>query len=127
MFDEIKKKKNKVVFPAIEQYELQEDPAYRFAMNRRAFFGALGSGVAIAFTISNSLGAALTDGPVPENQLGAWIHIGENGKVTIYTGKAEVGQNIRTSLAQIVAEELNVSMDTIEMVMGDTALTPYDM
>jgi len=123
-------------FPAPEQYELQEKLAYQFSMNRRTFFGALGSGIAIAFTISNSLGAMLTEGPAagsaraiePDgNQLGAWIHIGENGKVTIYTGKAEVGQNIRTSLAQIVAEELNVPFDMIEMVMGDTALTPYDM
>jgi len=121
------KKSNQDDFPATEQYELQEGPPYQFSMNRRTFFSALGSGVAIAFTISNSLGAALTDGPVPESQLGAWIHIGENGKVTIYTGKAEVGQNIRTSLAQIVAEELNVPMDAIEMVMGDTDLTPYDM
>ncbi len=121
------KKSNQDDFVAPEQYELQEGPAYQFNMNRRTFFGALGSGIAIAFTVSNSLGAALTESPAPEDQLGAWIHIGENGKVTIYTGKAEVGQNIRTSLAQIVAEELNVPMDTIEMVMGDTALTPYDM
>jgi isoquinoline 1-oxidoreductase len=62
----------------------------------------------------------------PEDQLSAWIHVGANGKITIYTGKAEVGQNIRTSLAQIAAEELNVPLESIEMVMGDTALTPYD-
>jgi isoquinoline 1-oxidoreductase len=121
------KKLKQVEHPAPEQYELQEGPAYQFSMNRRTFFGALGSGVAIAFTMSNSLGAALEGGPAPEDQLGAWIHIGENGRVTIYTGKAEVGQNIRTSLAQIVAEELHVPIDAIEMVMGDTALTPYDM
>src|SRR5690606_10448392 len=56
-----------------------------------------------------------------------WIHVGENNNVTVYTGKVEVGQNIRTSLAQIVAEELTVPFESIEMVMGDTALTPYDM
>src|SRR5690606_9318054 len=55
------------------------------------------------------------------------IHIGEDNMVTVYTGKVEVGQNIRTSLAQIVAEELTVPIENIEMVMGDTALTPYDM
>jgi isoquinoline 1-oxidoreductase len=63
---------------------------------------------------------------VPEDQVGAWIHIGASGKVTIYTGKAEVGQNIRTSLAQIVAEELPVAMSDIDMILGDTDLTPYD-
>ena len=41
-------------------------------------------------------------------QIDAWLHIGENGRVTAYTGKVEVGQNIRTSLSQAVAEELHV-------------------
>ena len=39
----------------------------------------------------------------------------------------EVGQNIRTSLAQAVAEELRVPFDSITMVMGDTDLAPCDM
>jgi isoquinoline 1-oxidoreductase len=47
--------------------------------------------------------------------------------VKVFTGKVEVGQNIRTSLAQLVAEELRVPFDTITMVMGDTDLTPWDM
>ncbi|MGA7366400.1 MAG: molybdopterin cofactor-binding domain-containing protein, partial [Candidatus Sulfotelmatobacter sp.] len=38
-----------------------------------------------------------------------------------------VGQNIRTSLSQAVAEELVVGMDKVQMVMGDTQLTPFDM
>ena len=42
-------------------------------------------------------------------EIGAWLHIGEDGAVTVYTGKVEVGQNIRTSLAQVVAEELRVA------------------
>lgn len=112
-------------FIAPEQYELREEPSYSFKMNRRTFFEVLGSGVAVTFTISKSFGSSLLD-TAPEEQIAAWIHIGENGQVTIYTGKAEVGQNIRTSLAQIVAEELSVPMEKIDMVMGDTALTPYD-
>jgi nicotinate dehydrogenase subunit B len=112
---------------APEQYELQAAPVYQFNMNRRRFFSVLGSGLAVTFTLSNSLGAALTESDVvPDDQLSAWIHINENGTVTICTGKAEVGQNIRTSLAQAVAEELPVAFDKIEMIMGDTALTPYD-
>lgn len=110
---------------APEQYELREKPMYHFNMSRRTFFEVLGSGIAIAFTITNGIAKTITD-VAPEDQLAAWIHVGENGHVTIYTGKAEVGQNIRTSLAQIVAEELPVAMDKIDMVMGDTALTPYD-
>lgn len=120
-------KKHEQDLIAPEQYELHEAPAYDFSMNRRRFFSVLGSGVAVAFTASSSLGAALTDtSTAPEDQVNAWIHIGEKGNITVYTGKAEVGQNIRTSLAQIVAEELKVPIDRISMVMGDTALTPYD-
>ena len=44
----------------------------------------------------------------------------------MYTGKVEVGQNIRTSLSQIVAEELMVPLSSITMIMGDTDLVPYD-
>ena len=61
------------------------------------------------------------------SDIGGWLHIGENGIVTVYTGKVEVGQNIRTSLSQAVAEELLVGVDKIQMVMGDTQLTPFDM
>ena len=118
----MKESKKRDIAP--EQYELMEQPRYRFTMNRRSFFEVLGSGVAIAFSLSNAFGKNV-DG-IAEDQLGAWIHVGENGGVTIYSGKAEVGQNIRTSLAQIVAEELHVAVDKIDMVLGDTALTPYD-
>ena len=59
--------------------------------------------------------------------MSAWLHIAADSRVRVFTGKVEVGQNIRTSLAQLVAEELRVPFDSIEMVMGDTALTPYDM
>src|SRR5262249_13489534 len=52
---------------------------------------------------------------------------GEDGKVTVFTGKVEMGQNIRTSLTQQVAEELRASMASITLIMGDTDLTPFDM
>jgi nicotinate dehydrogenase subunit B len=110
---------------APEQYELSERPSYHFTMKRRGFFGVLGSGIAITFAAVNTSYGLSADG-LPENQIGAWLHIGEDGAVTIYSGKAEVGQNIRTSLAQVVAEELDVPMEKISMILGDTALTPYD-
>lgn len=110
-----------------EQYELHAGPVYKFNLNRRRFFQVMGSGLAIAFTTYNGVASSFTDEEkLPEEQVGAWIHIGENGNVTIYTGKAEVGQNIRTSLAQIVAEELKVPVAKIDMILGDTDLTPYD-
>jgi CO/xanthine dehydrogenase Mo-binding subunit len=63
---------------------------------------------------------------LPE-EVSAWIHIDADGRVTVFTGKVEVGQNIRTSLAQSVAEELRVDFAAISMTMGDTDLTPWDM
>lgn len=112
---------------AAEQYELHGPSLHRFAINRRQFFRYLGGGIAITFVAGHAWsedGAEVAS--ANDNSIHAWIHVGENNKVTVYTGKVEVGQNIRTSLAQIVAEELTVPFDAIEMVMGDTALTPYD-
>src|SRR6266496_504030 len=59
--------------------------------------------------------------------IGDWLHIERDGTVVVYTGKAEMGQNIRTSLAQAVAEELRLPVTAIELVLADTAHTPYDM
>ena len=63
----------------------------------------------------------------PLTEIGPWVHIGGDGMITLSVGKAEVGQNIRTSLAQAVAEELRVPADAVRVVMGDTGRTPYDM
>lgn len=65
-------------------------------------------------------------GQAPQ-QIGAWLHIDAAGGVTVYSGKVEVGQNVRTSLTQAVAEELRVPIATIQIILADTALTPYDM
>jgi len=59
--------------------------------------------------------------------IGDWLHIERDGRVIVYTGKTEMGQNIRTSLAQAVAEELRLPVTAIELVLADTAYTPYDM
>ena len=60
-------------------------------------------------------------------EIGAWIHMEPDGSIVVYKGKVEFGQNIRTSLAQAVAEELHAPVATIRLVLGDTALTPFDM
>jgi len=71
--------------------------------------------------------ASATRGNARPDDLAAWLHIGEDGTISVYTGKTEIGQNIRTSLAQAVAEELHAPISSIQLVMADTALTPYDM
>ncbi len=63
--------------------------------------------------------------PLPSD-FNAFLKIGADGRVACYTGKIEMGQGIVTSLAQMLADELDVSFDSIDVVMGDTDLCPYD-
>jgi nicotinate dehydrogenase subunit B len=71
------------------------------------------------------------EAPAPEErtlpEIGPWVHIDGDGIITVHVGKAEVGQNIRTSLAQIVGEELRVPAESVRVVMGDTGRTPFDI
>ncbi len=102
-------------------------------MRRRDFFAVLGGGI-VVLLIADDADAQESGGggrrgmreATPE-EVSAWLHIGETGAITAFTGKVEVGQNARTSLTQAIAEELRVPMTSVTMVMGDTALTPYDM
>ncbi len=63
----------------------------------------------------------------PPESIGAWIHVAEDGRITGFTGKVEFGQGSRTSLAQMVAEEMRVPAERVHLVMGDTQRTPWDM
>jgi len=114
-----------------ERYELAAPPAYCFEVDRRGFFKFLGAGILVVCVLKDAAVAQESGGRSRGEALpaaiGAWMHIGEDGHVTAFTGKVEVGQNIRTSLTQAVAEELRVPTSQIGMVMGDTKLTPFDM
>jgi nicotinate dehydrogenase subunit B len=57
----------------------------------------------------------------------AYLRIGADGRVACFTGKVELGQGPATALAQILADELDVAFDSIDMVLGDTDQCPYDM
>jgi len=116
-----------------ERYELRATVPYRFDLDRRDFFKFLGAGLLVVSVLKSAASAQESGGgrqrrgdSLPK-EIDAWLHIGDSGTVTVYTGKVEVGQNIRTSLTQAVAEELHVPIDNIELVMGDTQLTPFDM
>ena len=56
--------------------------------------------------------------------LDAWLRVGADGTVTVYTGKVELGQGILTALAQIASDELDVAYDRIQMVSADTSRSP---
>ena len=104
--------------------------------SRREFLKMLGGGLLVVLVTRDAfaapaLGARLTGAapgapPIPDD-VNAWLHIDQNGAVTVFTGKVEFGQGIRTSLAQEVADELRVPLSSIRLVMGDTMLTPFDM
>jgi isoquinoline 1-oxidoreductase len=97
-------------------------------MKRRDFFAVMGGGVVVMLVDDDVYAQESGRGgrrDVPQN-LSAWLHIGETGIVTVYSGKVEVGQNARTSLTQAVAEELRAPVASIRMVLADTDLTPFD-
>ena len=100
-----------------------------FDSDRRDFLKILGGGLLVCLRVP-SVAAQESGrgrgGPDLPQDISAWLHIGEDGRVTVFTGKVEMGQNIRTSLAQQVSEELRMPLESIRMVMGDTDLTPWD-
>jgi len=116
-----------------ERYEFHAAPMHQFELARRDFFKLLGAGIAV-FAIAKDALAAQETAPGPKSfhneelpkDISAWLHVGEDGTVTGFTGKAEIGQNIRTALAQTVADELRVPFESVRMVTADTALTPFD-
>jgi nicotinate dehydrogenase subunit B len=111
-----------------ERYELHSS-RQSFDPTRREFFRITGGGVIVALLLGEAdvqpVRAQRPGGNLPK-ELGAWLHIGEDSAITVYTGKVEIGQNIRTSLTQVVAEELHAPVKSIHLVMADTEFVPYD-
>ena len=58
--------------------------------------------------------------------LDAWIRIDAASRVTVFTGKAELGQGIKTAITQVAAEELDVAFERVSLVTADTAATPNE-
>jgi CO/xanthine dehydrogenase Mo-binding subunit len=112
-----------------ERYELAEHRPYAFEVERRGFLKAFGAGlvvlVAVRRTSAQESGRGAQGRNLPTD-VSAWLHIDEHGRVTAYTGKTEIGQNIRTSLSQAVADELRLPVSAVTLVMADTDLTPFD-
>src|SRR6266850_1050228 len=116
--------------PEIERYELFENPRYRFDVDRRDFVKTFGAGLLVLLVAGKSgaqeSGRGFGGDRMPAD-VGAWLHIAADGKITVFSGKTEIGQNIRTSLTQAVAEELGAPIASITLLMADTAKTPFDM
>ena len=101
-------------------------------IDRRDFMRLAGAGllVAIAFAPKGALAKPVWN-PAglqrPNPDFNAFVHIGADGRVTLMVGKIEMGQGASTSLPQLAAEELNVPLSMVDIVMGDTDLCPFDM
>jgi len=100
-------------------------------IDRRDFLRLTSTGLMVVFAVKPPEGTFrpvwnfATQQRTPPD-FNAFLHIGANGRVTLLVGKIEMGQGIITGLPQIVAEELNVPLEMVDCVMGDTDLCPFD-
>ena len=95
-------------------------------LNRRSVLKASGALVVTfalmpRFTVATPAGAAK---PVTLDAVDSYLAIGPDGRITVYSGKVDLGTGVRTALTQIVADELNVPLDRVTVIQGDTLLTP---
>jgi isoquinoline 1-oxidoreductase len=101
--------------------------------SRREFLRRVGSGLVVWVVLRRTAGAQVSEAahptrfiPKAADDFNAFLSIGSDGRVTCFTGKIEMGQGPVTSLPQMLAEDLDVSVDAVDMVMGDTELCPFD-
>jgi isoquinoline 1-oxidoreductase len=98
-------------------------------VSRRDFLKRVGGGIVVFVAVGDP---SLLSSALAEQQRGyptdfnAYLRIGEDGRVTVFSGKIEMGQGVMTSLAQMAAEELGVSVESLDMIMGDTDSCPWD-
>ncbi len=112
--------------------ELPDGWGFVTTMDRREFLKLTSTGLLVIFTAEGLLGARTGAAQAPARQgyptdFNAYVHIGKDGRVTCLVGKIEMGQGAMTSLPQLVAEELDVPLTSVDIVMGDTDLCPWDM
>jgi nicotinate dehydrogenase subunit B len=103
----------------------------RQPLSRREFLKISGGGIFVFFAVGDPLDLLEAQERMGGRELpadwNAFLRIAEDGTVTGFTGKAELGQGANTALAQLAAEELDVPLDSVTMVLGDTDLCPWDM
>ncbi len=89
-----------------------------------------GGALVVSFSLGGPVGSALAEQaaaaqrPLTIAEVDAFLAIDVRGRVTVYSGKVDMGTGVRTALAQIAADELDVPFNTVRIVEGDTALTP---
>ncbi len=98
-------------------------------LSRRNLLAA-GGGLLVSVALPGAAAHA-DDAPLPGSLketplLDAWIRVGPDGVVTAFTGKAELGQGLKTALIQVVAEQLDIAPARVTLVTADTARTPNE-
>ncbi len=99
-----------------------------FAPSRRDLLKG-GGALIVSFSLAGRTDSALAEAATAPrslliSQVDAFLAIDARGRVTLYSGKVDMGTGVRTALAQICAEELDVPFRSVTVVEGDTALTP---
>jgi nicotinate dehydrogenase subunit B len=100
----------------------------RVSGSRRDFLPGAGACV-VVLSFTEGAGTAMAqDLPSPKSvvldQVDTFLAIDDKGMVTIYAGKVDLGTGVRTAFAQIAADELDVPFANVDVIQGDTALTP---
>jgi isoquinoline 1-oxidoreductase len=108
-----------------DRFELREAPPYRFSWTRRGFLGKVGAGLVVASTLDSDVSEAEENDEIGP-PIGARLHIGEDGVVTVFSSKVEVGQGSRTQLGQAAAEELHLPLHRVRLVLAETDRVPDD-
>ncbi|MBI4906680.1 MAG: xanthine dehydrogenase family protein molybdopterin-binding subunit [Acidobacteria bacterium] len=98
----------------------------KHGFGRREFLKGLGALIVgySAAGVLNKAGAQFPTATVPLNQVDSWLAVAADGSVTGFAGKCDFGQGFRTVQQQLVAEELGVQFENINMIICDTALCP---
>jgi len=96
-------------------------------MNRRSFIKLVGGGIIVIVSLGPSALLGQDRRRTYPTDVNVYLRIGEDGRVTVFSGKIEMGQGVLTSQAQMAAEELGVSLAAIDMILGDTDRCPWDM
>ena len=106
-------------------------PDFSLPLSRRQFLkrmGMLGGGLVVYLTVGDpSAWARMKRGKNVPTDFNAFLRIGADSRVTCLSGKIEMGQGAMTALPQMLAEELDVSYDAVDIIMGDTDLCAWDM
>ena len=108
------------------EQDFRDNPS-SMELDRREFLKRMGGGLLITFSLKDYpvlFGKGFLQDDEPD--LNAYLRIGEDERIQLYTGKIEMGQGPITSLPQMLADELDVHYDNIDIIMGDTDICPWD-